>query len=87
MCEVYEVNGKVYRAYPTRWFCDGVEITFKEYAAAVNAGIQQEHQERLDREFDFSVWLCREQDARIFKQKGIEDVPLYWGNRFDMLSA
>lgn len=35
MSETYIINGHLYRAYPTRFFRDGIEITPAEFYAAV----------------------------------------------------
>ena len=31
MSEVFKINQHVYRAYPTRFFCDGIEISPVEF--------------------------------------------------------
>lgn len=37
MSEAYTINGHLYRAYPTRFFCDGIEISPKEFYAAIKS--------------------------------------------------
>lgn len=37
MSETYNVNGHTYRAYPTHYFCDGVEITPAQFYAAIKS--------------------------------------------------
>ncbi len=35
MSEIFNINGHLYRAYPTRYFCDGIEISSAEFYAAI----------------------------------------------------
>lgn len=35
MSETYKINGHIYRAYPTRYYCDGIEISPAEFLAAI----------------------------------------------------
>jgi hypothetical protein len=37
MSETYNINGHIYRAYPTRFFCDGIEISPTEFYAALRS--------------------------------------------------
>lgn len=37
MSETYTINGHLYRAYPTRFFRDGIEIPPKEFYAAIKS--------------------------------------------------
>jgi len=37
MSETFTINGHLYRAYPTRFFCDGIEIPPKEFYAAIQS--------------------------------------------------
>ena len=34
MSETFKINGHIYRAYPTHFFCDGIEISPAEFYAA-----------------------------------------------------
>lgn len=44
MSELFIIQGHNYRAYPNRWFRDGIEITLQEFAAAVREYHQYAHQ-------------------------------------------
>ncbi len=37
MREVFKINQHVYRAYPTRFFCDGIEISPVEFYYAIRS--------------------------------------------------
>lgn len=37
MSEIFKINDHTYRAYPTRFFCDGIEITAAEFYAAIRS--------------------------------------------------
>jgi hypothetical protein len=37
MSEIFKINGHIYRAYPTRFFCDGIEISQTEFYAAISS--------------------------------------------------
>jgi len=37
MSEIFTINGHLYRAYPTRFFCDGIEIPPKDFYAAIKS--------------------------------------------------
>lgn len=35
MSETFTFNGHIYRAYPTRYYCDGIEISPAEFYAVI----------------------------------------------------
>lgn len=35
MSEVFNINQHIYRAYPTRFYCDGIEITPGDFYSAI----------------------------------------------------
>lgn len=37
MSETFKINGHIYRAYPTRFFCDGIEISQAEFYTAISS--------------------------------------------------
>lgn len=37
MSETYKINGHIYRAYPTRYYCDGIEISPAEFHIAISS--------------------------------------------------
>ncbi|MFA6971771.1 MAG: hypothetical protein WC208_10270 [Gallionella sp.] len=37
MSEIFKINEHIYRAYPTRFFRDGIEISPAEFYAAIRA--------------------------------------------------
>lgn len=37
MSETFNINGHVYRAYPTHYFCDGIEISPVQFYAAIKS--------------------------------------------------
>lgn len=37
MSETFKINGHIYRAYPARFFCDGIEISQAEFYAAISS--------------------------------------------------
>jgi len=37
MSETFNINGHTYRAYPHRFFCDGIEITSTEFYSAIRS--------------------------------------------------
>lgn len=37
MSETFKINQHIYRAYPNRFFCDGIEITSAEFYAAIKS--------------------------------------------------
>jgi hypothetical protein len=37
MSETFQINEHLYRAYPARFFCDGIEITSAEFYAAIRS--------------------------------------------------
>lgn len=37
MSEIFEINGHIYRAYPTRFYCDGVKILPTEFYNAIRS--------------------------------------------------
>ncbi len=37
MSETFKINQRIYRAYPTRFFCDGIEIPAVEFYAAIRS--------------------------------------------------
>lgn len=37
MSEIFKINQHTYRAYPTRYFCDGIEITPDEFFSAIRS--------------------------------------------------
>ena len=37
MSETYKINGHIDRAYPTRFFCDGIEISPAEFYTALKS--------------------------------------------------
>lgn len=37
MSETFKINQHIYRAYPNRFFCDGIEITADQFYAAIRS--------------------------------------------------
>jgi hypothetical protein len=37
MSETFRINQHTYRAYPTRFFCDGIEISSNEFYSAIRS--------------------------------------------------
>lgn len=37
MSEMFKINNHIYRAYPDRFFCDGIEIAPSEFYAAIRS--------------------------------------------------
>jgi hypothetical protein len=37
MSEIFKINERIYRAYPSRFFRDGIEITAAEFYAAIQS--------------------------------------------------
>lgn len=37
MSEIFKINEHIYRAYPTRFFRDGIEISAVEFYAAIRS--------------------------------------------------
>ncbi len=37
MSATYKINGHIYRAYPTRFYCDGIEISPAEFFTAIRS--------------------------------------------------
>lgn len=37
MSASFKINEHIYRAYPTRYFCDGIEITSAEFYTAIRS--------------------------------------------------
>jgi hypothetical protein len=42
MSTEFSIDGHLYRAYPTRFFCDGIEITPVEFYKAIKKLYQRE---------------------------------------------
>ena len=37
MSVIFKINQHTYRAYPSRFFCDGIEITAAEFYSAIKS--------------------------------------------------